>query len=91
LRFETKYFLSRNDYLTSILEMVMMNKTLVITTIALVVVVMGMSAVAPMIPEAFAHGPSDKDNAASHKMCTNIKFLERASDELIDRLCLHVR
>ena len=66
-----------------------MNNTLVITTIALVVVVMGMSAVAPMIPEADAHGPSD--NAASHKMCTDIKFLENASDELIDRLCLHVR
>ncbi len=68
-----------------------MNKTLVITTIALVVVVMGMSAVAPMIPEADAHGPSDKDNAARHKMCTDIKFLENASDELIDRLCIHVR
>jgi len=66
-----------------------MNKTLVITTIALVVVVMGMSAVAPMIPEADAHGPSD--NSANHWMCTDIKFLERASDELIDRLCLHVR
>ncbi len=31
-----------------------MNKTLAITTIALVAVVMGMSAVAPMIPQAEA-------------------------------------
>jgi hypothetical protein len=33
-----------------------MNKTLTITTIALVAVVMGMSAVAPMIPQAAAAG-----------------------------------
>ena len=40
-----------------------MNKTLTITTIALVAVVMGMSAVAPMIPmvEADKGGASDPD------------------------------
>ena len=36
-----------------------MNKTLTISVIALVVVVMGMSAVVPMIPVAFAHDVSE--------------------------------
>ena len=37
-----------------------MNKTLAVSAIVLVVVIMGMSAVAPMIPQAYAyHGGPD--------------------------------
>jgi len=63
-----------------------MNKTLAITAIVLVAVVMGMSAVAPMIPEADAHGDGE---IKKHKMCANKHFMENAPQEVIDRLCNH--
>ena len=43
-----------------------MNKTLVITTIALVAVVMGFSAVAPVIPLAYAEHPCGEIGRAGH-------------------------
>ena len=61
-----------------------MNKTLAITAIVLVAVVMGMSAVAPMIPQAYAHGDGDP---RSHKMCKDPNFNNNAPPEVIERLC----
>ena len=46
-----------------------MNKTLAITTIVLVAIVMGMSAVAPMIPQAFAHDVPEDTFEEAHKIC----------------------
>ena len=63
-----------------------MNKTMTITVIALVAVVMGMAAVAPMIPDAFAHNAPDQ----AHKICEP-DALKLIPAELIERLCGHYR
>jgi len=54
-----------------------MNKTMTITVIVLVAVIMGMSAVVPIIPEAYArHGGPDPPQA----MCDGLsEFLERST------------
>ncbi len=46
-----------------------MNKKLAISAIVLVAVVMGMSAVAPMIPPAFAHDVPKGAFDEAHKLC----------------------
>ena len=63
-----------------------MNKTLAITAIVLVAVVMVFSSVAPMIPEADAHGDGE---IKKHKMCSNKHFVENTPQEVFDRLCNH--
>ena len=60
-----------------------MNKTLAITAIVLVAVIMGMSAVAPMIPPAFAHNAPEK----AHIICENDDFLDNAPEEVVERIC----
>jgi len=47
-----------------------MTKTIAITAIVLVAVVMGMGVVAPMIPPAFAHVVDPKISAVAHKLCS---------------------
>ena len=46
-----------------------MNKTMTITVIALVAVVMGMSAIVPMLPEAYAHDVPIRESEKAHKFC----------------------
>ena len=62
-----------------------MNRALVISAIVLVAVVMGMSAVAPMIPEAFAHDA----NAQAHLICGKVGFELRLPPEVFGFLCNH--
>jgi len=64
-----------------------MNKTLAIASIALVAVIMGMSAVAPMIPDAYAHG--DGKNQKAHNMCDKDGFLEKVGKSVYAKLCFH--
>ena len=67
-----------------------MNKTLTISVIALVAVVMGMSAVAPMIPQAEAEHPctnprepvDEEDHACGNE---NRPTCEELADEMRDR------
>ena len=49
-----------------------MNKTIAITAIVLVAVVMGMSAIVPMLPEAFAHDVPTRAFEKAHKICDEI-------------------
>jgi len=48
-----------------------MKRALAISVIALVAVIMGMSAVAPMIPPAFAHDVPPGAFETVHKICDN--------------------
>ena len=46
-----------------------MTKTLAITAIALVAVVMGMSTIAPVLPQAFAHEVPRSAYDKAHEIC----------------------
>ena len=48
-----------------------MNKTLVITTIALIAVVMGFSTIAPALQQAFAHDVAPPNIIPSNTKCPN--------------------
>ena len=64
-----------------------MNKTLAITAIVLVAVVMGMSAIVPMLPEAFAHDVPTKAFEKAHKICDKIpSHISATASEII---CTH--
>ena len=62
-----------------------MNKILTITAIVMVAVVMGMSAVVPMIPQAFAHDEPE----SAHSVCSNFKFIDNAPEDVFQRICVH--
>jgi len=63
-----------------------MNRALVISAILLVAVVMGMSAVAPMIPEAFAHNT----NVQAHLICGKLGFQDNIPPNVFEFLCGHL-
>ena len=67
-----------------------MNTTLTITTIALVAVVMGMSAVAPMIPQAFAHDVPRGGDEGSHKICDSRQG-ENLPESVRRIICNHLK
>ena len=64
-----------------------MNKTLAITAVVLVAVVMGMSAVAPMIPPAFAHDLPPTASAKAHEICNIVP--SPLPQNAFNRICVH--
>ena len=64
-----------------------MNKILTITAIVMVAVVMGMSAVAPMIPPAFAHDLPPRASEKAHEICNILP--SPLPQNVFDRICVH--
>ena len=66
-----------------------MNRTLKISVIVSVAVIMGMSAVAPMIPEAYAHDVPEDVFAEAHTLCFKVGLPENIPEGVSKLICDH--